>query len=731
MMDELTPREAAERLGATTRSVQRWIARGELPARRVGGRWRVASDVLDAFGASNGQARAEPGPFAPTVRDIAFPAAATVVPIRTLFIANRGEIAVRIRRTADRLGIRVVAPGTDGRPPVDLLSIPAIVAAAIGSGADALHPGFGFLSENAAFADAVEAGGMRWVGPPPNAIRAMGDKASARHLARDLGIPIVPGYDGDDQSDAALVEAARAIAGHGSSGRHAVLIKPAAGGGGKGMRVVESLESLDSFAGAFAEALAGARREALAAFGDDRLILERYLTGPRHVEVQLLFDAHGAGVHLGERDCSLQRRHQKVFEESPSPAVDEPLRQRLGVAALALASAVGYRSAGTCEFLLDDGGEFHFLEMNTRLQVEHPVTELISGRDLVADQLRIAAGEPLGFDQAGADRARRAGGHAIEVRLYAEDPDAGFLPSTGRVEALRWPPAVRVDSGIEVGSQVDTHFDPMLAKIIVGGRTRRAALATLRTALAETVVLGLVTNLEFLRWLAAQSVVTAGEARIDTLEAIWPPADAGRRGARGSAAAPTAPSDPAWQAAARVLARRTAGGWRLNGPALIRLESDALERTVLLDGSPDGPADSESMPLAILGARGVAFVDDDGRSRSFRLAPPPDVDRAARAAAGPDGGPIDVASPMPGAVLAIHVIRGAAVEAGQPLVTIEAMKMEHVVTAVAAGVVNDVLVQRGDQVSRGQALVALVALTAGAGRATVAAEDVDAPEEIP
>ena len=461
------------------------------------------------------------------------PSAPQIDPIRTLFIANRGEIAVRVRRSAEALGIRVIVPGTGAAPAVDLLDSAAVVSAARAAGADALHPGFGFLSENADFAEAVERAGVRWVGPPPGAIRAMGDKASARRLAASLGIPIVPGYDGDDQSDPALLEAARRIAGSTGRGRsgHAILIKPAAGGGGKGMRVVDRLDP----PGAFVDALETARREAAAAFGDDRLVLERFLAGPRHVEIQVLFDAHGHGVHLGERDCSLQRRHQKVFEESPSPAVDEDLRQRLGQAALTLAGSVGYRSAGTCEFLLDDDGRYHFLEMNTRLQVEHPVTELITGRDLVADQLRIAAGEPLGFDQAEADAARTSGGHAIEVRLYAEDPDAGFLPSIGRIEALRWPGAdVRVDSGIEAGSVVDLRFDPMLAKVIVGGPTRTEALARLEQALAETVVLGVVTNLHFLRWLATQPIVQAGEARIDTLEQIWPPAgNAGQLG-RGS-----------------------------------------------------------------------------------------------------------------------------------------------------------------------------------------------------
>jgi excisionase family DNA binding protein len=698
MTDELTPRQAAGRIGATTRSVQRWIANGQLPARRVGGRWRVASDALDAFR----------GPSTPALA----PAERGIDPIRVLFVANRGEIAGRIRRTANRLGIRVIVPGLDGQPALDLLDIDAVVSAALAAGADALHPGFGFLSENPAFAEAVGASGIRWVGPPPEAIRTMGNKAAARRLAASLGIPIVPGYDGDDQSDVGLLGAARAIA-HGRPGQpNQVLIKPAAGGGGKGMHLADP----GGPPAAFRAALAAARREAIASFGDDRLVLERYLAGPRHVEVQVLFDAHGAGVHLGERDCSLQRRHQKVLEESPSPAVAEPLRERLGQAALRLATAVGYRSAGTCEFLLEDSGEFHFLEMNTRLQVEHPVTELVTGRDLVADQLRIAAGEPLGFDQVEADRARRSGGHAIEVRLYAEDPDAGFLPSTGRIEALRWPAqppgadrtgTIRVDGGIEPGSVIDVQFDPMLAKLIALGPTRTNALLTLADALERTLVLGVVTNLRFLRWLVRQPVVLDGEARIDTLERIWPALPEER----------DVPNQATWRAAAEVLAAGNAGGWRLNGPARIRLECDGSERTIFLEVEPGA---DDSRPVAVVDGAGVAFVDEDGRSVAFRIAPPPDVDRAARAATAHDaGGVVEVLAPMPGSVLAIHVQRGASIEAGQALLTLEAMKMEHVVSAPAAGIVGEVLVRRGHQVSRGQPLVGL---TTRSGSATVTAK---------
>ena len=381
--------------------------------------------------------------------------------IRTLFVANRGEIAARIRRTADRLGIATIVPQTDGPDAVDLLSIDAVVAAATAVGADALHPGFGFLAENAAFAEAVIAAGIRWVGPPPAAIRAMGDKAAARRLAVELGVPVVPGYDGPDQDDATLVREAAAIG-------LPVLVKPAAGGGGKGMRVVQTAAVLE-------ESFATARREALAAFGDDRLVLERLVEGPRHVEVQVLFDGHGHGVHLGERDCSIQRRHQKVLEETPSPAVRPATRRRLADAALRIARAVGYESAGTCEFLLTDRGSFFFLEMNTRLQVEHPVTELVTGRDLVADQLRIAAGESLGFEQ----RDVTSSGHAVEVRLYAEDAENGFLPATGRLEALRWPAGegIRVDAGVAAGDEIGGRFDPMLAKIVAHGPDRPEALA--------------------------------------------------------------------------------------------------------------------------------------------------------------------------------------------------------------------------------------------------------------
>ena len=658
MTDELSPSQVAARIGATTRSVQRWIASGKLPARRVGDRWRVAIDALDALVAN-------------TEIDVAR--------IASVFVANRGEIATRISRTCSRLGIETILPQTDGPDGLDLLDIEAVVRAARDTKAAALHPGFGFLAENAEFAAAVEAAGVTWIGPPPGAIRQMGDKAAARRLAGSLGVPVIPGYDDPNQSDEAIASAADDLG-------FPLLVKPAAGGGGKGMRVVRDTEGLTV-------ATASARREAMAAFGDDRLILERYLEGPRHVEIQVFFDKHGNGIHLGERDCSIQRRHQKVLEESPSPAVDESLRARMGDAALRLARAVGYVSAGTCEFLLDDRGRFYFLEMNTRLQVEHPVTELVTGRDLVEDQIRIAEGRPLAVRQ----RDIRAKGHAIEVRLYAEDAEDGFLPATGRVEALRWPTGegIRVDAGIELGTEVGGKFDPMLAKLVAHGRDRRQALNRLAAALDETVVLGVVTNLRFLRWLVRQAVVRDGQARIDTLDRIWPPEDWTERA--------ETPSE-AWTTAGRVLHLNDgdtwSGAWRLNAQPSVRLEADGDSRSVTVDDGADLPA---------VRVGDVVHVDVAGRSIAFRLAPPPDVDRAARAAATHSGasGPVDVLSPMPGSVLAIHVKVGDEVETGAQVATIEAMKMEHVVAAPSQGRVVELPVRSADQVTRGQ-LIALI-----------------------
>ena len=664
MAEELSPSEVAKRLGTSTRSVQRWIASGRLPARRVGGRWRVAFDASDASA------------MAPSS-------------IRTVFVANRGEIAARIGRTCERLGIRTVIPATSGPDAVDLLAVEAVVKAAQSADADAVHPGFGFLAENAEFAKAVIEAGIRWIGPPPAAIRAMGDKGAARRLAARLGVPTPAGYDDEDQSDGALITAAERIG-------YPILIKPSAGGGGKGMRTVRAQERLPA-------ELAAARREATAAFGDDRLILEQLVEGARHVEIQVLFDAHGNGVHLGERDCSLQRRHQKVLEEAPSPvvlaSVGGDLRRRLGEAALKLAVAVGYQSAGTCEFLVDERGAFTFLEMNTRLQVEHPVTELVTGRDLVEDQIRIASGEPLGFAQG--DVA--FDGHAVEVRVYAEDAEASFLPATGRIERLRWPSGegVRVDAGVIEGDEIGGRFDPMLAKIIAHGRDRAEALERLTRAIDSTVILGLTTNLRFLRWLVREPVVRDGLGRTDTLEHLWPPDDWGQR---------TRIPEAAWVTAARMFlaAGITVGAgdndpfasaFRLNAAPSIRLVAEVATRTVRV--SPGSLAATAA--VAMVGD--TVHLDLAGRSIPFRVAPPPDVDRAASAAAAAHGtGPVELVAPMPGQVLAIAAAAGSEVVAGDPVVTLEAMKMEHAVASTSAGRVAELFVRVGDQVQRGQRL---------------------------
>jgi 3-methylcrotonyl-CoA carboxylase alpha subunit len=423
-------------------------------------------------------------------------------PFRKLLIANRGEIAVRVARTCRAMGLPTAAvysevdkgalhvreadeawPIGPAEAARSYLDIGRIVDAAQQAGADAVHPGYGFLSQNGDFAEAVERAGLAFVGPPAAVHRRMGDKQAARRLMAEAGVPVVPGYDGDDQSDAALAAAALRVG-------WPVLIKPSRGGGGKGMRVVRAQAE-------FLSGLAASRREARAAFGDDRVVLERFVARPRHVEVQVLGDAQGALVHLFERECSLQRRHQKIVEETPSPALDPAGRARLCAAGVAAARAAGYVNAGTVEFLLAPGGEFYFLEMNTRLQVEHPVTEAVTGLDLVRLQIAVAAGEPLPFRQE--DLSAR--GHALECRLYAEDPARDDLPSPGRVLHLAAPagPGVRFDSGVEQGSEVTVHYDPLLAKLVTWGADRMEAVERMAAALRRTVVLGVTTNHALLR----------------------------------------------------------------------------------------------------------------------------------------------------------------------------------------------------------------------------------------
>ena len=660
--DELTTREAAEHLGVTVRTVQRWIADGRLPSRRVGSRVRVSRSSLSA------------------VADA--PDVAVTRPIRSLLIANRGEIAVRIARTARDMGIRVVGVhAADERPPQGVdesheigsyLDGGELLAVAHRAGADAIHPGYGFLAENGAFARAVAEAGVAWVGPPGAAIAAMGDKAAARQQAAAHGVPTVPGYDGDAQDDGTLAAEADGVG-------YPLLVKPSAGGGGKGMRVVHD-------AGDLPEALGAARREAQRSFGDDRLVLERYLAGSRHVEVQVMFDAHGTGVSLGERDCSAQRRNQKIVEESPAPSVTAELRGRMGEAAVAVAASVGYVNAGTVEMLLTDAGEFFFLEMNTRLQVEHPVTEAVTGRDLVEDQLRIAAGETLAA--LGLRGTPRLDGHAVEARLYAENPESGFLPATGKLAALEWPSGVRIDAGVRQGDEVTDRYDPMLAKLIAHGATRVEALERLRAALTATTILGVRTNLRFLRWLLEQPSMRDGEVRTDTI---------------GGLDVPGMPAieDRHWRAAALAATPTTSGfwddGWRLNAPAVRRLRHGDEERSVPLSVIGE-------LPRAAVG-RDAIHVDVDGQSLEFHPAAPPTVDQAVRHATahGSDGTAVLVA-PMPGRVIAVRVAAGASVHAHQPVVVIEAMKMEHAVVSPIDGTLVSLSVSEGQQVQRGEVI---------------------------
>ena len=616
-------------------------------------------------------------------------------PIRRLLVANRGELVVRIARTARALDIECLALVTadqadawwagqaDGRVVLEgtYLDAGAVLRAAEVARADAIHPGYGFLAESADFAAAVVAGGIVWVGPSGAAMRAVGDKTAGRRLAESVGVPVLPGYDGADVSDERLAREAARVG-------YPLLVKPSAGGGGKGMHVVRRPPDLR-------ETLARARREAASSFGDDRLILERYLARPRHIEIQLLLDRQGDGVHLGERDCSLQRRHQKVIEEAPSPAVDEGLRERLGEAALRLARAAGYEGAGTAEFLLDDAGDFYFLEVNARLQVEHRVTELVTGRDLVADQLHIASGGSLGFRQE--DVTFR--GHAVEARLYAEDPWEGFLPAAGRLVRVGWPQTegVRVDAGVGPGDEIGTRYDPLLAKLIAHGRDRDEALKRLRLALGATETLGVTTNRGFLRRLLDEPAVRTGEARTDTIERTWQPTDTADLDARaGAAMAAVVSSGPAGA---------TPVGFRLNAaPSVrIRVEREELTLPVSADGHQDPcwavDHDARSEQSVVL--------DIDGRAYRGGLAAAPTVDAAAGRAQREHGAVAAVSAPMPGRVSAVRVTGGESVEAGQTLIVLEAMKMENAVTAPAAATVSRLLVEAGQQVQRGDPLVEL------------------------
>jgi geranyl-CoA carboxylase alpha subunit len=611
-----------------------------------------------------------------------------------ILVANRGEIAWRVMRTARAMGYRTVAVYSDadkdaphvsfadeavriGPPPVgeSYLSIDRILEAAHKSGADAVHPGYGFLSENEAFAAACGKAGLVFIGPPPSAIAAMGNKAAAKRRMIDAGVPCVPGYQGADQSDAGLEKEARKIG-------LPVMVKAAAGGGGRGMRLVERGSDL-------AEAIHTARAEAESAFGSGELILEKAVVDARHVEIQVFADNHGNVIHLGERDCSVQRRHQKVIEEAPSPAVDSDLRNRMGAAAVAAARTIGYRGAGTVEFLLGSDGAFYFLEMNTRLQVEHPVTEAITGLDLVEWQLRVARGERLPLSQ----KQVRFSGHAIEVRLYAEDAYAGFLPQTGRIDV--WRPAagagVRVDHGIKEGLAISPFYDPMIAKLIAHGATREEARARLVQALRDTVVLGPTTNRHFLIRLLEHPEFAAGKATTAFI---------------GKHAFPSpAVSDYHWLLAASLLWRQSAErypanlrGWRNSNsePTPIKLAVGQTERTIPL--TPEDVS-CEMPPFCIdgndvivdLGAHTVRFQD-----RTY-LAP-------ASAAEGSDG---KLRAPMDGRIVAINVAAGDKVTRGQTLVVLEAMKIQHQLKAALDAEVESVAVREGQQVSNRTVLVTM------------------------
>ncbi|WP_345442109.1 ATP-binding protein [Microbacterium gilvum] len=621
-----------------------------------------------------------------------------------VLIANRGEIAVRIIRTLDRLGVESVAVFSDADAdaphvraattavrigPADArrsyLDGAAVIGAALAAGAQAVHPGYGFLSENAAFARACAEAGLVFVGPPAPAIETMGDKIRARAAVEARGVATVPGIARPGLSDADLVEGAAEVG-------YPVLVKPSAGGGGKGMHRVDRADDLPA-------ALAQARREAAAAFGDDALFVERFVAEPRHIEVQVLADAHGAVIHLGERECSLQRRHQKIVEEAPSPLLDPAQRAAIGRAACETARAVGYAGVGTVEFIVSARrpDEPFFMEMNTRLQVEHAVTELVTGIDLVEQQLRVAAGEPLALTQDGI----RLAGHAIEARVYAEDPSNGFLPTGGRLLDVRWPADVRVDAGVAAGSLVGAHYDPMIAKVVAHGATRADALASLQQALSATRLPGVTTNIRFLGRLLDLPAVVAGDLDTGLVDREVPAlsADPVPDADFAACAVHEVPSGHgAWRA----------DGWRLAGArgAVLRYadgDGEAVvtvrERDVVVEraGSRAVVPRAELADLEVRAAEDGATLWVSGAAGDRAISRPALVRRALRASSP------ELVSPMPGSVVAVHVADGDEVALGDAVASVEAMKMEHVLRAPVAGVVR-LLAVVGAAVVRGQRL---------------------------
>ena len=644
-----------------------------------------------------------------------------------VLVANRGEIACRVLQSARSLGYRTVAVFSEadaGARHVQLadeavcigpataaesyLNVPALLDACRRSGADAVHPGYGFLSENADFAAACAEAGVTFIGPPAEAIRLMGSKRLSKIAMQKAGVPCVPGYQGEDQSDDTLIKEAEAVG-------LPLMIKASAGGGGRGMRVVTEPQQIPA-------QLKSARQEAKSSFGNDELILERAVINPRHVEIQVFGDHHGNVIHLGERDCSVQRRHQKVVEEAPSPVVDEDLRRRMGEAAVNAAKACDYVGAGTVEFLLGADGEFYFLEMNTRLQVEHPVTELVTGQDLVAWQLRVAAGEPLPLTQ----EQVRLTGHAMEVRLYAEDPAQGYLPQTGPV--LSWRPAsgegVRIDHGLVDGAEVGSHYDPMLAKIIAFGASRDEARRRLIRAVEDTVLMGLDDNRRFLAAILRHPEFAAGDATTAFIDGPFAD-DPGLRAADTPEAL--------WALAALLLTRIGAGdaagragyrNWHSSGVGaqpLVLAQGDR-ERTLYLtpDGIHGGPDltldavrldavhDDGTLIATLDGVRrryhwlyrdGRVWLQDGGLRACFE-------ERTHRASGGEQGpGSGQLKAPMDGAVIEVSAAAGDTVKRGQTLAVLEAMKMEHALKADCDGTVDTVTVSAGDQVKRQQLLI--------------------------
>jgi len=644
--------------------------------------------------------------------------------ITTLLVANRGEIACRVMRTAKALGLKTVAVHSaidrdarhaqeadiafnlGGAKPADsYLRADAIIAAAKATGAEAIHPGYGFLSENAGFARLCEENGLIFLGPPASAIDAMGSKSAAKALMEEAGVPLVPGYHGEAQ-DLETFRAASARIGY------PVLLKAAAGGGGKGMKVVEQESQL-------AEALESAQREAQSAFGDSRMLVEKYVLKPRHVEIQVFADRHGNCLYLNERDCSIQRRHQKVVEEAPAPGLTAELRKAMGEAATRAAQAIGYVGAGTVEFLLDERGQFFFMEMNTRLQVEHPVTEAITGLDLVAWQIRVARGEPLPITQ----EQVPLHGHAIEVRLYAEDPDNDFLPAAGTLDLYREPSVGngrRVDSGVREGDIVSPFYDPMLAKLVAWGENREEARLRLLAMLAETAVGGFKTNLAFLRRMLAHPAFAAAE--LDTgfiarhQAELLPPATALSQEFWLVAGAAFAQSEPARQRQDDPTSPwATACGWRAGLPfetdlplicngerQVVRLRSTGAATPIRLHGEhvlieQDG---NTRRHLAIRRGDSLYLEWDDELHHIQRLDPIAEAEASHQHHGG-------LTAPMNGSIVRVLVEAGQQVEAGTALVVLEAMKMEHSIRAPHAGIVKALYCSEGELVSEGAALVEL------------------------